>query len=260
VRSLWRDLGSEVEEVVACGSFVRLKNGLKLKVKSWFRECDLDKALIDTLAIDAHQRWYSHIIGLVLPELKESYKEALMLKKDKDGVFYLVHYQNKELESEVPVILEEFRSFCLSYAKDKTPTYARQWADNIMKQEFQEKYGEEAPLLFIPLSRMVNELDQNRWWASWINQDRDMQKPKEVQVSYELVRLSVQALATLHMNLKRPYDDVMVRYGNQDDFVSALRLFEKIMLPKYLSISIKEQLYDDYYAVTPLVGSFAKKD
>ncbi len=52
---------------------------------------------------------------------------------------------------------------------------------------------------------------------------------------------------------------IMIRYGNQDDFVAALRLFEHLILPKYLNVTTKGQLFDDYYQVVPLVGEFIKK-
>ena len=260
VRSLWNDLGDEISEFVENGRFVKLKSGLKLQIVRPLKEHELDKSLIESLVKEASHTWYSHIVGLVLPELREGYKRALIVKKAEDGTFYLLRYQHKELAEEPPSLLEEFRSFGLSGQRANKPTYAREWVNAIKKHEYHEKFGEEALHLFIPLSRMTRDFDQGSLWLKWLNEPRDMQKPKAVQVSQDLVRLSVRALATLHMNLKHSEDDVMVRYGNQDDFVAVLRLFEKIMLPKYLSISIKEQLYDDYYAVTPLVGSFAKKD
>jgi hypothetical protein len=84
--------------------------------------------------------------------------------------------------------------------------------------------------------------------------------PRHERVGQELIALMVQALATLHMNIKDVHDDVMVRYGNQDDFVATLYLLEHLILPKYLEIDAKGTLFDDYYSVMPLVGKLTLKE
>ena len=64
----------------------------------------------------------------------------------------------------------------------------------------------------------------------------------------------MQALATLEMIIKDPEADIVVRKGNRDDFIAALKLFERVTLPKYFHIIFPKPLFDDYSKVEPCVS------
>lgn len=64
-------------------------------------------------------------------------------------------------------------------------------------------------------------------------------------------RLFVRLIATLEMVLKDPDSDIVVRFGDKDDFKSALKLLESITLPNYFGILFKEPLFEDYDQVEP---------
>lgn len=65
------------------------------------------------------------------------------------------------------------------------------------------------------------------------------------------VRMIVRLLATLEMVIKDPESNVVVRYGDHDDFKAALKLFEKTILPYYFGVMYQEDLFDDYDRVEP---------
>lgn len=67
----------------------------------------------------------------------------------------------------------------------------------------------------------------------------------------ETMRLMVRLLATLEMVVKDPDSDVVVRYGNRDDFKSALKILEMVVLPHHCSIFFPQPLFDDYDMVEP---------
>lgn len=64
-------------------------------------------------------------------------------------------------------------------------------------------------------------------------------------------RMMIRILATLEMVVKDPDSDIVVRYGNREDFKAALKLFEKITLPKYFDILFKDNLFKNYDRVEP---------
>jgi len=261
VRELWTQLGEEIDSVTDDGRFVKLANDLKLELVRPLHLYDMDRSIIEALTGEARRTWYSHLIGLVVPELNEAYNSALLLKKNKQGVLCLLRYRYDKRAPQVPGLLEEFQQFGLSPERDNgNPTYVRRWINDLMRTEYSERYGTDARSYFVSLSRLCMNLDEERMWTYCLLEPRDMTLPKPAIISYETVRLVVQALATLHMNLKKPSDDIMVRYGNQDDFIAVLRIFENFMLPKYVSIQLKGSLFSDYLAVEPLVGNLKKKE
>ena len=67
----------------------------------------------------------------------------------------------------------------------------------------------------------------------------------------ESIRRMIILLVTLEMIAKDPEADIVVRDGNRDDFKAAIKLFEKITLPKYFGVLYKENLFSDYDAVEP---------
>jgi hypothetical protein len=64
-------------------------------------------------------------------------------------------------------------------------------------------------------------------------------------------RLFVRLIATLEMVLKDSDSDIVVRFGNKDDFKAALKLLEAVTLPNYFGIQFKEPLFEDYDQVEP---------
>lgn len=65
------------------------------------------------------------------------------------------------------------------------------------------------------------------------------------------LRLVVRLLVTLDMIIKDVDSDIVVRYGNRKDFKAALKLFEKITLPKYFNRVVPGDLFSDYSSVEP---------
>ncbi|MFH1254143.1 MAG: hypothetical protein V1646_01785, partial [bacterium] len=64
-------------------------------------------------------------------------------------------------------------------------------------------------------------------------------------------RLFVRLIATLEMVLKDPDSEIVVRFGNRDDFKSALKLLASVTLPTYFGTLFKEPLFEDYDQVEP---------
>lgn len=255
IRDLWTQLGAPIASFADAGRTCILTNGLKLRVIRTLNAYDLDQALITTLSEQARRTWYEHIVGLIVPELHESYKEALLVKSDEQQNQYLVYYQHEPISDQAPVLLKELPAFGISDDSAQRPSYARSWIERIIRTEYQQNYHQEASQLFVPLERLCTELDYNNLWTTWLAEPRDMRIPKPVQINYTTVQIVVQALATLHMNLKSPRDKLMVRYGNHNDFVSTLRIWHDLMLPKYLNIALPQPLFTDYAQVKPLVGT-----
>jgi hypothetical protein len=167
---------------------------------------------------------------------------------------------HKDYHAGHPNLLHEVQLFGLPFDDDSEMSMMETVVNEIMSDEYYKKHTDELSNMFVSTARVCAFLDETNKWQPLLLEQRSMRAPELVNVPYELIRVVVQALATMHFNFKDPKDQVMVRYGNQEDFVAALRLFEQLILPKYLSIVTKGQLFDDYYQVTPLVGQFDKKD
>lgn len=253
IRELWTQLASPIDHFVDGGRACVLENGLKLSVVRQLRQYDVDQSLVTTLSEQARNMWYEHIIGLIVPELQESYKEALLVKKDKTDTHYMLLYQSEEISDQAPTLLPELELFGIT-TDEETPSLARQWVEHIIRTQYQQQYLQDAHVLFVPLERFYSELEHNNLWNSWLNEARQMKLPQPVQINYDAVQAVVLACATLHMNLKSPHDKLMMRYGNQEDFIAGLRIWHDIMLSKYLNISLHQQLFADYAQVQPLVG------
>lgn len=67
------------------------------------------------------------------------------------------------------------------------------------------------------------------------------------------IRLWVRMIATLEMILKDTSSHIIVRKGNKEDFISAIKLLETITLPLYYNIEIKGQLFNDYTNIQPVI-------
>ncbi len=63
----------------------------------------------------------------------------------------------------------------------------------------------------------------------------------------------VRALATLEMIIKDPNSEIAVRKGSRKDFIAALKLIEKIILPTYCDVIFEKDLFSDYDLVRPVI-------
>jgi hypothetical protein len=68
-------------------------------------------------------------------------------------------------------------------------------------------------------------------------------------------RQVVRALATLELVLKDVDSNVVVRRDEKKDFVAALKLIEKVVLPTYFHVIFEQDLFDDYNLVLPIFGN-----
>lgn len=60
-------------------------------------------------------------------------------------------------------------------------------------------------------------------------------------------------LATLELILKDGDADIMIRSDKKEDFIAAVQLLEKIMLPRLFGIVCQEPLFDDYQHLEPVI-------
>jgi hypothetical protein len=65
------------------------------------------------------------------------------------------------------------------------------------------------------------------------------------------VKMLIRLWATLEMVVKDPDGDIAIRYGNREDFKAAIKLFEKITLPRYFGIIYPKNLFKNYDDVEP---------
>jgi len=67
----------------------------------------------------------------------------------------------------------------------------------------------------------------------------------------ETMRLIIRLLATLEMVLKDPDSDVVIRYGNREDFKAGLKILESVVFPNHCNVFFLEPLFDDYDMAEP---------
>jgi hypothetical protein len=65
------------------------------------------------------------------------------------------------------------------------------------------------------------------------------------------IKKFIRLLATLEMVVKDPESDIVIRYGNREDFKAAIKLFEKITIPRYFGIIYRGNLFKNYDDVEP---------
>ena len=155
---------------------------------------------------------------------------------------------------------------------------------------FVRKYKEvEKPDVVMPAMVLWQKLENDHWWLKYdfkevvekARKNKEMQTRKKDQDSnnfeeknrqtknkfYEMqqkiqlgsyeqeesCRLAIRALATLEMTLKDVKSDIIIRRGSRQDFIAALKLFEKVLLPTYFGIIFEHDLFDDYYEVEPII-------
>ncbi len=66
-----------------------------------------------------------------------------------------------------------------------------------------------------------------------------------------VVKKLIRFCATLNMVVKDPDEDIVVRYGNRDDFKAAIKLFEQVTLPKYFGMYYSKGLFKRYDDIQP---------
>ena len=123
------------------------------------------------------------------------------------------------------------------------------------------KMGYEDPAVFA--SEIVRIFDEQNVWHSFSEGksfgygDSSAEKKKKISVNSaqgRSIALWVRAIATLEMLIKDPQAPVLVRKGVREDFVAALRLLERVTLPRYFGIYFDKDLFSDYWAVQPVIA------
>ncbi len=108
---------------------------------------------------------------------------------------------------------------------------------------------------FVPTSLLFNSLDRLNMWQQYLTEKKQYpQNNEQGKKTYaQAAQLFVRACATLDMIIKDLDAEVMVRKGSRDDFIAALKLLERITLPKYFGITFDKPLFDDYTKVEPVI-------
>jgi len=132
------------------------------------------------------------------------------------------------------------------------------------------KYQKERGGLVMPAELLYERLNESFWWqdelaklirsalrngefrlqgAGILGGQRKTYRGSERNraVAQMLIRL----LVTLDMVVKDPDADIVVRYGNRQDFKAALMLFEKVTLPRYFGMLFPDGLFENYDEVEP---------
>lgn len=90
-------------------------------------------------------------------------------------------------------------------------------------------------------------------WGLWGNSDDDKDIYLVSQDQFGALRLFVRFIVTLEMVLKDPDSNIVVRKRNKKDFKAAIKLLEKIVLPKYFGLLCEDDLFDDYDYIEPVI-------
>ncbi|MFA6264073.1 MAG: hypothetical protein WCW33_02365 [Candidatus Babeliales bacterium] len=150
---------------------------------------------------------------------------------------------------------------------DEESKYLTRSAISYLVQDYQREYGEQ---IVMPAEDLWKEASASLFWQHEYDQLRTYAARKGPRPSTgaslsgygvstylgteeqkTVVRLVVRLLATLEMILKDPEADIAVRDGNHEDFKAALKLFERVVLPRYFKMTFLTDLFDDYDAVEP---------
>ncbi|MCB9493411.1 MAG: hypothetical protein H6679_03990 [Epsilonproteobacteria bacterium] len=65
------------------------------------------------------------------------------------------------------------------------------------------------------------------------------------------MQLLARMLCTIDMVIKDIDSNIVIRWCNKKDFKAALKLFEKITMPRYFNLLCKDELFEDYDTVEP---------
>ncbi len=123
------------------------------------------------------------------------------------------------------------------------------------------KRGYEDPAVFA--AELVRIFDQQQLWQNFAEgksfgyeDGSSSEKKKKIAVNSargRSIALWVRAVATLEMLIKDAQAPILVRKGVKEDFVAALRLLERVTLPRYFGIYLDKDLFVDYQAVQPVI-------
>jgi hypothetical protein len=132
------------------------------------------------------------------------------------------------------------------------------------------KYQTDSGGLVMPAFELYKKLYDSAYWRSeasiMVQQAKNLQVKNYahagmvygnrnivygVESQRSAAKMLIRLLVTLEMIIKDPDADIVVRYGNRDDFKSAIKLFEKITLPRYYGIMFRENLFKNYEDVEP---------
>ncbi len=261
VRIAWNRYAADIESFSSDHKKAILTNGVQLEMVRPLQAHELDQPLLEVFAHTLRKSWYDQIVGVVVSELAQAYAQAWLIKKDAQGDWYLLHQVLFKTDERPLTLLDEVSTFDMGNHTwyDDDGAYMPTCIDRIRKEFFSKQIGNAVYDLFIPTSAVCAELDNQNAWAAAGNRTRKMILPKIEHVSRETLQLLVRMLATMHTILKNPRDEIMVRCGNQEDFIACVRLLEDLIVPKYFDLPLKERLFDDYTTIVPLIGESVSK-
>lgn len=87
-----------------------------------------------------------------------------------------------------------------------------------------------------------------------LSNNKKKDKPKLVAGKAEqaqTAQLIIRLIATLEMIIKDPHSDIGIRFGNRKDFKAAIKILEKVTLPKSFGILFERNLFEDYDKIEP---------
>jgi hypothetical protein len=151
---------------------------------------------------------------------------------------------------------------------------------NVVTPLVQKHHNESSVTTVLPTSDLWRLVRIDRWWdidcqsvkraayanglfEMWLTKCRaegKQVKPAEswrksifvlTESRRQIAQLVVRLLATLEMVLKDPEADIVVRFGDHEDFKAAIQLIETLILPNYANAYVDGPLFDDYDSVEP---------
>jgi hypothetical protein len=111
----------------------------------------------------------------------------------------------------------------------------------------------------MPTSELYNQINSQQLWDKIKEEVRSLKQGKmQTIAAYDSripgICLWVRIVATIDMVLKDMRSEIIVRKGNKQDFVAALKLLETITLPSYFGITCAQPLFADYDTVDPVIS------
>ena len=116
-----------------------------------------------------------------------------------------------------------------------------------------EKAGENKADFFVSTTELVSLLDKLDFWQWMVDSVAKKTQPSQLACEKNKLKLILRTLATQESILKLPKMDIMARSDSYEDFVSTLKLLEKITFPAYFGIENKSSLFEDYNSVQPII-------
>lgn len=126
-----------------------------------------------------------------------------------------------------------------------------------LMQYKKESYADGFDNVALTSSQAFKFIEEHNGWEQVSQKTYGVRSTKVVKRNsgqWQAVRLWVRAIATLEMLVKDSDVWIMTRAGHKQDFAATLQLLERITLPKYFGIELKEPLFEDYSLVQPVIS------